>query len=245
MLDTKKVKELLDMGFTHEQVAQMMGQQQQPKKETKTSVEKLDSDKIQKARKLLNGEIELLLGHFKQPMARFLFLFGIHTALRISDIIGLQVGTIRNLKTGRNPQTGEEFKYFIVREKKTKKIRNIGINPELQAEIDTYIANKSDSEYLFPSREGKSAKNPHITRKTAWLWIKQAALSSGIELVDSEGIIGTHTMRKIWAYNALVNGLSIDQVSLALNHSSVQTTKVYLGFTGDDQAAATAFTTRK
>lgn len=82
----------------------------------------------------------------------FLFVFGINSGLRISDIIHLKVLDVKNVD------------YLKVREKKTKKVRRIKMTITLKNEIDKYIRSRADSDYLFPSRKGQQP----ISRVQAW-----------------------------------------------------------------------------
>jgi integrase len=70
-----------------------------------------------------------------------LFMLGIYSGLRISDILKLKVSDVR------------ASDYFIVTEQKTGNIRRIIINPELQQEIERYSTGKDDGDYLIRSRE--------------------------------------------------------------------------------------------
>src|SRR5699024_11785827 len=67
----------------------------------------------------------------------FLFVFGINTGLRISDILPLQVHDIRNRQ------------YIRIREQKTEKLRIICINEYLHEEIEAYTRPLKSEEFLF------------------------------------------------------------------------------------------------
>lgn len=247
VLDIQKVKELLDLGFTHEQISIMMGGQQEatPVQKTKKSKKEKTIKKVENTtRELRPEELEAILKSFKTFQQRFFFLLGLNTALRVSDIIDLTVAKVTQPR-------------FTVIEKKTKKAKMIEPSQELREIIFQYIKlyNLENAEYLFPSREKNAAnyqtdkmnsseKKNHITRATALNWIKSAAKIAGIQLVNDDGIIGTHTMRKTWAWSAMnqINKsgekLSIDQISKALNHSNVAVTEHYLGWREKDTAKA-------
>jgi len=74
----------------------------------------------------------------------FLFIFGINSGLRISDILRLKVSDVKN-KT-----------HVTIIEKKTGKEKRFKLNTSLQAEIKEYISNMSNDEYLFTPVNGKS-----------------------------------------------------------------------------------------
>ncbi|MUV39460.1 putative integrase/recombinase YoeC [Lentibacillus sp. JNUCC-1] len=70
-----------------------------------------------------------------------LFLTGINSGLRISDILKLRVSDVRR-------------PYFNIKEQKTSKAKRIAMTPLLQRELKAYTEGKEDHEYLFKSREG-------------------------------------------------------------------------------------------
>ena len=91
-------------------------------------------------------DIERIKDFLKRKNERdyVLFLFGIYTGLRVSDIIPIKVKQIMRDK-------------IEIREKKTGKLRRFPINPELRKVLNHYIENKQLKEYdfLFPSRNKK------------------------------------------------------------------------------------------
>ena len=82
-----------------------------------------------------------------------LFMFGIYTGLRISDILKFRVRDVK----------GKDAVY--IREKKTGKEKRFPINSELRPVIDEYISGKRDFEYLFRS---PNYQNKAITRQQAY-----------------------------------------------------------------------------
>jgi integrase len=93
-----------------------------------------------------------IAGYLRKQNERdyILFMLGIYSGLRISDILKLKVSDVR----------GQD--HFIVTEQKTGNIRKIIINPELQQEIENYTKEKDDEDYLMRSRENY---NRPITRQ--------------------------------------------------------------------------------
>lgn len=141
-----------------------------------------------------------------------LFLFGIYSGLRISDILKLRVRDVK----GKDK--------IIMKEMKTKKDRRFQINKKLKKELDNYIKEKKDYEFLFKSRKGC---NKPITRQQAWQILKEAGEKFGIES------IGTHTLRKTFGYHLYMQTKNIALVQKILNHSSPEITMVYIGITQD------------
>lgn len=109
-----------------------------------------------------------------------LFVTGINTGLRISDIIKLKVLDVLD-------DDGTVKSHISIIEEKTKKRKKFKINDTLSREFAEYCKNLKMTDYLFSSRKGK---NKHITRIQAYRILNEVALSIGLEE------IGTHTLRK-------------------------------------------------
>lgn len=164
-----------------------------------------------------------------------MFKLGIYSGYRISDIIKLKV---RDLK-------GKD--YFQTKENKTGKTRKIMIHPEFKKELDAYLVNKKNDEYIFGSKkysntikvksnkqymtiENESPNSP-ISRIQAYRILNDAARKCGI---DYE--IGTHTMRKTFGYHIYINsGKDVTMVQKILQHSSPDITLRYLGITQESE----------
>jgi integrase len=107
-----------------------------------------------------------------------LFVIGINTGLRISDILKLKVSDVKD-KT-----------HIIIVEQKTNKNKRFLINSKLREDINNYIDSMDINEYLFASRKGDKA----ISRIQAYRILNDVADRLGIEEV------GTHTLRKTFGY---------------------------------------------
>ena len=94
-----------------------------------------------------------------------LFMFGIYTGLRISDILKFRVRDVK----------GKDAVY--IREKKTGKEKRFPINSELRPVIDEYISGKRDFEYLFRS---PNYQNKAITRQQAYNILSAAGRKFGL-----------------------------------------------------------------
>ncbi|PHD61339.1 integrase [Bacillus wiedmannii] len=87
-------------------------------------------------------QIQQLKDYFKEKSLRnyILFIMGINTGLRISDILKLKV-------VGR---------HISMREKKTGKQKRIQITAALKRELKWFIEEREEQEYLLQSRQGKN-----------------------------------------------------------------------------------------
>lgn len=141
-----------------------------------------------------------------------LFLLGINTGLRISDILSLRVRDVQ----GWN---------IYIREKKTRKPREIKMPSELKKALRNYIKDKSNDEYLIKSRNGK---NKPITRGMAYVILNQAAEEFGLER------IGTHSLRKTYGYHFYKQFKDVASLQQMLNHTDPKETLRYIGITQDN-----------
>ena len=156
-----------------------------------------------------------------------LISLGLHTALRISDILKLQWKQVYDFET-------ETFLTHIsICEQKTGKRTQIYMNSNLLEALDEYknsmkekqIVVEPDS-YLFPH----SNKNVPITRSQAFRIIKEAA-----DYYNLSGVISCHSLRKTFGYHAWKQGVPPVLLVTIFNHSSFHITKRYLGIEQDDR----------
>jgi len=146
-----------------------------------------------------------------------LFTLGINSALRVSDILALNVEDVMD----ENNNIRDRIK---VKEIKTSKTKTFPFSPKVKDALNTYISSDHPTEALFPSRKGGNA----ITRMHVHTFLKDAAKKVGIK-----ENISSHSMRKSWSYQAYMKGVPIAQISDALNHSSEKITRRYLGLDQD------------
>jgi len=144
-----------------------------------------------------------------------LFVFGINTALRISDIISLRVKDVLN-------QT-----HIIVYEKKTGKRQMIFINDKVKNIVIEYVKfhDLKPNSYLFYSQNNGRT---HIKRIQAWRIISKAAI-----ICKVNGNFGTHTLRKTFCYQAYIKTKDIASIMRLLNHTNLESTLRYLGINQD------------
>lgn len=163
-----------------------------------------DKDKIQKIKDILikNGYRDLLL-----------FVVGINTGLRISDLLKLKVSDVKDQD------------HIIIKEQKTGKAKRFLINGSFKKQIEPYIRDMSDNDYLFQSRKGY---NQPLTRTQAYRIINSASKKAGIK--DS---IGTHTLRKTFGYHHYQQFKDVAILQEILNHSAPSVTLRYIGINDD------------
>lgn len=149
----------------------------------------------------------------KQGMRNFvLFLLGINSGLRISDILKLKVSDVLRKQ------------YIDIKEQKTNKNRRFPITESFRDELFEYIVGKEPDEWLFPSQRGYKA----ITRIQAYRIINQACQKAGITEK-----IGTHTLRKTFGYHFYKKTKDIALLQSIFNHSAPSVTLRYIGINQD------------
>lgn len=148
-----------------------------------------------------------------------LFVLGINSGLRISDLLRLKQTDVKNDK-------GKIKDRIEIREKKTGKVKDFPISDTAAKAIREYLpAGPPEDVPLFPSRKGSGP----ITRQQAHHVLNEAARQAGIK-----ERIGTHTMRKTFGYQARMAGFSIETLQKIFNHSSSRITLAYIGITQDN-----------
>ncbi len=148
-----------------------------------------------------------------------LFVLGINSGLRISDLLNLKISDVAE---------GKKIKDRIsLREQKTGKIKDFPIGATSVKALKEYLdeTGYTPDDYLFKSRKGSGP----IGREQAWRILSEAADTVGI--TDS---IGTHTLRKTFGYWAFKSGVDITRIQKLLNHSSPGVTLAYIGITQDE-----------
>ena len=151
-----------------------------------------------------------------------LFVLGINSGLRISDLLNLQVKDVVD-------DSGKLKDRIHLIEQKTGKAKDFPISSTAAKAIKdnlSLLSVKEPTSCLFPSRKGTSA----ITRVQAWRILNDAAVHSGLD----KDAIGTYTMRKTFGYHAYKKGMDITVIQKLLNHSSTAVTLSYIGITRDD-----------
>lgn len=140
-----------------------------------------------------------------------IFLLGINTGLRVSDLVKLKVSDVR----GKNS--------FFINEGKTEKKRKVNIDM-LQNEIERYTEGRQSNEYLFKSQKGDS----HITTTQVYRVLDAVADFLGRD------DIGTHTMRKTFGYHHYKRFKDVAILQEIFNHAAPSITKRYIGIRQDE-----------
>lgn len=141
-----------------------------------------------------------------------LFVMGINTGLRISDLLELKVEDVQ----GKS--------HLTITEEKTDKTKRFLINSRLKEDLEKYIETMHPWAYLFLSQKGS---NKPISRVQAYRILRAAADEVGLESV------GTHTLRKTFGYFHYREYKDVALLQELFNHSSPSMTLDYIGINQD------------
>ena len=158
-------------------------------------------------------QIQQIKEYLKEKNERnyILFVMGINTGLRISDILKLKVGDVQG-------------SHISMREMKTGKQKRIQITSSLKRELKWFNEGREVEEYLLKSRKGK---NRPIGRSMAYKILKSIVAEFGLDE------IGTHTLRKTYGYHMYMQTKNIALLMEIFNHSSEKVTLRYIGVNQD------------
>ena len=144
-----------------------------------------------------------------------MFVVGINTNLRASDLTRITVGQVRSLKPGES---------FDLREKKTGKVRSVVMNGDCIKAIGRYLTGRldaADDEPLFKSQRGGHAIIPITLNGLVKSWCRT---------INLKGNFGAHSLRKTWGFHQRT-AFNVDMPTLmsAFGHATQRQTLRYLG----------------
>ena len=160
-----------------------------------------------------------------QPNTRnyVLIQLGLHTALRISDILNLQWETVYDFeqKCFR--------KHLHILEHKTGKENIIALNHHVTDALKQHFLEQAPqcTDYIFTRTTDKTSP---LSRSQAFRIIKKAAASS-----THSPNISCHSLRKTFGYHAWKQGTPPALLMDIYNHSAYAVTKRYLGINQDER----------
>jgi len=186
-------------------------------------------------RPLTEDELTLVCQSFGGTYAardKALFLLGVKSGFRISELLSLRVGDVY--------QQGRLVDRVTVARRHMKRKtegRTVLLHPEAKAALAAWLqilqqrATAAPALYVFRSRKGR---NRPISRTHAWAILQAIYRSNGFT-----GALGTHAMRKTFA-NRVYDRLRHDLVKTqrALGHKNINSTVSYLSFRDEDVDAA-------
>jgi integrase len=152
------------------------------------------------------------------PFDYALFVVGINTNLRASDLLNLKVGDVKDLKADDSIE---------LKEQKTKKKKMVTFNENAVAAIQGLINSRDydQDDYLFIGQRGTVLQVPSLNLKIK-RWMKRLGV---------KGNYGSHSLRKTWTYlQYKFCNAPLPELMKALNHSSQKVTLRYIGIQDKD-----------
>ena len=178
-------------------------------------------------RPLDNQEIRQVSDSFEgtyEIRNRALFMLGVSTGGRISELLSLQIGDVYQ---NRAPVTDLLFDKSIVKGKEHS--RAVPVNRDGRQAIDDLIKwhrkeyhSIAKARPLFPSRNGQGGKR--MSRRAAHDVLKTAFEAAGLN-----GKLASHSLRKSFAQRLYDRTGDIYAVQEMLGHQNIATTQKYLG----------------
>ena len=172
---------------------------------------------IERCKEFLKNRTENAPERYKKSYAKDLLLFkiSINIGLRVNDLLSITWEDIFK------PGTRQFREYFVPREQKTKKVRQIFINKSFRAAVKEYLKYIPDAKlegYVFTNRQGDRLSDASVDKL-----MKLLEKAIGLENLS------THSLRKTFAYHMYMQTQDLSLVQEILQHSSVAVTRRYLG----------------
>jgi integrase len=162
--------------------------------------------------------VESLLRKHKGGVYGDLWRFGLNTALRISDLLGLKY-----------QQFDMDKRVFELREQKTQKNRIVRLNNTAMGIIQKRQVEYPTDIYLFQAHSNRTASmGPKPLNRVT---VARAFSEIGDILKVN---LGTHSMRKSMGWAMHSDGVPIEKIAMFLNHSTPAVTMRYLGITKEE-----------
>ena len=155
-----------------------------------------------------------------EPRNLAVFVMGINSALRGSDLLRIRYCDVEGLKPGDT---------FIMREKKTKKKRVVSVNQASYEAIQSYLKVRPETSPDAPLFLSRTGQERALTVSSLNALVKKWGKEVGIR--DN---LGSHTLRKTWGLHQRLNGISIATLMQIYNHSTQKQTLSYLGISEEE-----------
>ena len=180
-----------------------------------------DRKKIAQIKNLLRGQ--------ERYRDLLLFVVGVNTALRISDLLELRIGHFLDDRRRIRQR-------FWIKEQKRGKRHEVVVNESIREALEEYLAaypgiGEKLENFVFFNPRTNNYSHP-IKRGQGWKFITSICREVGLR-----GNFGTHSLRKTWGYHARMSGVDLALIMHQLNHNSIAYTKRYLGVTDDELQA--------
>ena len=158
----------------------------------------------------------LSLGQYRNHL---LIVFGLHSALRIGDILPIRWRQVYDFNQNCTRKT------LTIKEQKTGKRKTLALNNKIAKALKHSAATANPHDFLFA--------NPHTDKPITRIHARRIIRAAG-EAIKLPQEISCHSLRKTFGYHAWKNGVSPAVIMEIFNHSSLNHTRRYLGIVQDD-----------
>jgi integrase len=150
-----------------------------------------------------------------------LIILGVHTALRVGDLLRLRWDDVYDFDNHRVRES------IMLTEQKTGKAKLLALNGSVMRALKLYseIAAKPGGFLIENRRTGNAISRIQAYRITR-------AASDALKL---QSRVSCHSLRKTFGYHAWRGGVSPAIIMEIYNHNSLAVTRRYLGVTQDDK----------
>lgn len=161
---------------------------------------------LKKVEILTEEEINLVYQTTESPRDRVIISLLYDLGLRVGELLNLKISEIDFKK-----------KRVFISQTKTKKQREIPLVKSTEKSIKNYLQNREkETDYLLQGKRGKISQD--VIRNTLKRLEKKSKINKRLYPHLFRHSIATHLLNK---------GLEIEQVSLFLGHSSIESTQIY------------------
>ena len=157
--------------------------------------------------------------HLGQYRNHLLIIFGLHSALRVGDMLTIRWRDVYDFSNNCARKT------LTLREQKTGKSKTLALHTKIAKALQQSVCTAKPHQFLFANPNTGKA----ITRTQARRIIRDAG-----EAINLPGQISCHSLRKTFGYHAWKSGTSPAIIMEIYNHSNLNTTRRYLGIAQDD-----------
>jgi len=158
----------------------------------------------------------LNLGQYRNHL---LIVFGLHSALRIGDMLNIRWRQVYDFSQNCTRKT------LTIKEQKTGKRKMLALNNKICKALKNSTATANPHDFLFA--------NPHTGKPITRIHARRIIRAAG-EAIKLPQEISCHSLRKTFGYHAWKNGVSPAVIMEIFNHSSLNHTRRYLGIAQDD-----------
>jgi len=154
-----------------------------------------------------------------------LFVMGINSGLRISDLLGLMWEDVYS--------KGKFHSRIVLVEQKTGKRQEIPLGKTVIDVLKLYMANTTPKGFLFPTE--KNPKSGELDKALSYQYVHRMLNYYICERAGFTEPVGCHTLRKTFGYQAYLAGWDLYRIQECLNHSSPAITRRYIDLSQDDK----------